>query len=47
MNAVRGRGVQRGEQFEDVAIESQVTHHEGTGQTQFAWRPEQSPHGVG
>ena len=47
MNAVRSRGVQCREKFEDVALERQVTHHEGTGQTQFAGRPEQPLHGVG
>ena len=42
-----GGGVQRRQHLEDVALEGQVTHDEGTGQTQLAGRPEQPPHGVG
>ena len=33
--------------LEDVALEGEVAHDEGPGQTELAGRPQQPPHGVG
>ncbi len=36
MDAVRGRGVQRRQKLEDVALEGEVPHDEGAGQAELA-----------
>ena len=46
MDALRGRAVQLRQQFEDVALEGQITHDEGARQAELAGRPEQPPHRV-
>ena len=43
----RGRGVQRRQNVEDVALEGEVAHDEGPGEPELAGRPEQPLHGVG
>ena len=46
MEVGRRRRVQQRQHLEEVALEGQITHDEGPGQTQLAGRPEQPPNGV-
>ena len=43
----RRRCVQQRQHLEEVALEGEITHDEGPGQTELAGRPEQPPNGVG
>ena len=43
----RSRGVQQREHLEDVAPEREIPFHEGPGESELSWSPEQATHRIG